>query len=189
MKAITATSPPHTRREAAGRLDEAAFTQFYRTTSHPLWSYVYRVTGNPADADDIVQESFLRVLRTATDAADDDEGRRRYLYRVASNLIVDRWRRRARDQASDGSRAAQSAIDAASPVSREGSECELMARTFARLTPRERALLWLAYVEEESHADIAASLGVGRSSVRVLLFRARRRLRDLLTSRGRVART
>ena len=50
---------------------------------------------NGADADDIVQESFLRLLRSGPDAG--DEARRRFLYRVASNLIVDRWRRRKRE--------------------------------------------------------------------------------------------
>ncbi len=52
------------------------------------------------------------------------------------------------------------------------------------LNPRERALLWLAYVEGENHQEIAASLGLGRGSIKVLLFRAKRRLRELLTSRG-----
>ena len=52
------------------------------------------------------------------------------------------------------------------------------------LFPRDRALLWLAYVEGESHDEIATSLGVRRRGVRVMLFRARRRLRDLLQARG-----
>lgn len=55
---------------------------------------------------------------------------------------------------------------------------------FEALTTRERALLWLAYVEGESHEEIAASLGLGRLSIKVLLFRAKRRLRALLKSRG-----
>ncbi len=59
-----------------------------------------------------------------------------------------------------------------------------VARTFAQLTTRDRALLWLAYVEGESHEEIAASLGVGKRSIKVLLFRAKRRLRDLLQARG-----
>ena len=59
-----------------------------------------------------------------------------------------------------------------------------IARIFSRLDARDRALLWLAYVEHESHEEIASSLGVGRRSVKVMLFRARRRLRDLLIARG-----
>ncbi len=51
-------------------------------------------------------------------------------------------------------------------------------------TSRERSLLWLAYVEGESHDEIAASLGLGRRSIKVLLFRAKGRLRELLKARG-----
>jgi RNA polymerase sigma-70 factor (ECF subfamily) len=50
----------------------------------------------------------------------------------------------------------------------------------ARLKPRERALLWLAYAQGSSHEEIAQSIGVRRSSVKLLLFRARRRLAALL---------
>jgi len=59
-----------------------------------------------------------------------------------------------------------------------------VVRVFSELKPRERALLWLAYVEGDTHSDIASSLRVGRDSVKVLLSRARARLRDLLKARG-----
>ena len=161
--------------DAVSRLDEATFSSFYSRTSRALWSYVYRVTSNAADADDIVQEAFLRLLR-AGPAAGEDEWRR-YLYRIASNLVVDRWRLRKRQQ--DDERATAQVA----PQSIRGDD-EDVARTFAKLTSRERALLWLAYVEGETHEEMALSLGVGRRSIKVLLFRARRRLRDLLKSRG-----
>ena len=51
----------------------------------------------------------------------------------------------------------------------------------ARLKPRERALLWLAYAQGSSHKEIAESLGLRAASVKLLLFRARRRLAALLT--------
>jgi len=57
--------------KAVPRLDEAAFNDLYRKLGRPLWSYVYRATGNAADADDIVQEAFMRLLRTAPDEEDD----------------------------------------------------------------------------------------------------------------------
>ena len=80
-----------------GQLDEAAFSAFYGSHARALWAYVYRVTGNGADADDIVQEAFLRLLRAGPDT-DDAEQRRRFLYRVASNLVVDRWRMKKRNE-------------------------------------------------------------------------------------------
>jgi RNA polymerase sigma-70 factor (ECF subfamily) len=141
---------------------------------------VYRVSSSPQDADDIVQEAFLRLLRSGP-ASDDGEQARRFLFRVASNLVVDRWRRARRDVHQNARTA-----PAITPPHAEGDD---VARTFAELSPRDRALLWLAYVEEDSHEEIAASLGVGRTSVKVLLFRAKQRLRGLLTAKGLIART
>jgi len=156
-------------------MDQTAFGDFYRRTSRSLWSYVYRVTGNAADADDIVQDAFCRLLRGGPDA--DEEQRRRYLFRIAGNLVVDRWRRQER--AADAARR-----HVPPPLASHASSHEDVARTFARLAPRERALLWLAYVEGHGHNEIAAALGLARHSVKVLLFRARKRLRDLLEAEG-----
>jgi RNA polymerase sigma-70 factor (ECF subfamily) len=156
-------------------LDESAFSAFYASHARRLWAYVFRVTGNGADADDIVQDAFLRLLRSGPDTT--DEERRRFLYRVASNLMVDRWRRRKRESPDSSERVPEVAVPAAAAD-------DDVARTFAELSARDRALLWLAYVEEESHQDIAASLGVGKRSIKVLLFRAKRRLRDLLHTKG-----
>ena len=154
-------------------LNEARFTAFHAQHARDLWAYAYRVTGDAADAEDIVQEAFLRLLRAGPET-DDEEQLRKFVFRVAGNLMVDRWRRartgreRSRDRAHVPPREADDDV----------------AKTFRELTPRERALLWLAYVEEESHQAIAESLGVGRGSIKVLLFRAKKRLRDLLHARG-----
>ncbi len=153
---------------------EEALGAFYEQHARDVWTYAYRVTGNAADADDIVQEAFLRLFK-AERLPDGEEDLRRYMFRVAGNLIADRWRRRTRDE-----RAALTAADAATAGGRDLD----VVRTFSELKPRERALLWLAYVEGDSHTDIAESLRLGRDSVKVLLSRARSRLRDLLTARG-----
>src|SRR5688572_29825743 len=150
MTAIAAAPIQCTRPEAVARLDEAAFSAFYAKTSRPLWTYVYRVTGNAADADDIVQEAFLRLFQAELTPSD-DEGVRRYVFRIAGNLIADRWRKQAR--------ADRHAAEHRGP---ESAARDLdIARIFSELKPRERALLWLAYVEEDTHADIAASLRLG----------------------------
>src|SRR4030095_16122685 len=79
-------------------LTEPAFGEFYRRHARALWSYVYRVTGNAADADDIVQDAFCRVLCAELSDLSDEDGRR-YLFRVAGNLMTDRWRRAERERA------------------------------------------------------------------------------------------
>jgi RNA polymerase sigma-70 factor (ECF subfamily) len=160
-------------------LNEAEFSAFHARHARALWAYVYRATGDAADADDIVQEAFLRLLR-AGPATADAEHLRRFLFRVATNLMVDRWRR-----AGTRERSAEGPGGQHAPAAEPDPD---VARTFAALTPRERTLLWLAYVEDESHETIAQALGVGRRSVKVMLFRAKRRLRDLLQAKG-LART
>ena len=162
------------------RLSDAAFAEFYRQQARPLWAYIFRVSGNAADADDIVQEAFIRMFNATLPELTAEE-MRRYLFRVASNVVADRWRRSSREAA------AAQAGDAAAQhpaVSPEPLRDHDVTRTFAELKPRDRAMLWLAYVEGEDHRGIADALGVAPGSVKVLLSRARGKLRDLLIARG-----
>jgi RNA polymerase sigma-70 factor (ECF subfamily) len=154
--------------------DEAAFAAFYDRTSRALWAFVYRATGHAADADDIVSEAFCRFLQAAEREWDENE-RRRYLFRIAGNLVVDRWRRLRRDNEEPLREESPPSVGAA------GGFDDVTAG-FARLTEHDRVLLWLAYVEGHSHAEIAATVGVRTGSVKVLLARARERLRRLLGS-------
>lgn len=163
------------------RLDERAFASCYERNGRSLWSYLYRVTGRASDADDIVQEAFCRLLQANVGSLGDEE-LRRYVFRIASNLVSDRWRR-AKQEESWLSRLRGGAEPQTDP-----DYDDSVSREFAALKPRERALLWLAYVEGESHEDIARALGLSRGSVKVLLSRARGRLRNLLSAKGLTAR-
>ena len=128
-----------------------------------------------------MQDAFCRLLRAKVDGLD-GEALRRYLFRIAGNLMTDRWRRSARE-ASWLAR-----LRGEHRTSPEGVDHEGLGRELAELTPRDRALLWLAYVEEYNHEEIASALGLARGSVKVLLSRARTRLRKLLVPRGVTAR-
>ncbi len=161
-------------------MDERAFAELYADAARPLWAYVCRSTGSPAEADDVVQEVFLRLLRSppAVLSSPDRAAVRAYLVRMATHVIVSRWRRRRRESDRAVDTLAEPAADAPDHALRRD-----MARSFARLTARERQLLWLAYVEGVPHAEIAGALGLGRGSIKVLLFRARARLASLLGRR------
>ena len=163
------------------RRDERAFATFYERNGRAVWLYVYRSTGHAADADDIVQEAFCRLVQVEIETLD-EESLRRYVFKIAGNLMMDRWRRSSREtswlERLRGGREPQVDPEYDDTVSRE----------FAALAPRERALLWLAYVEGDNHQEIADALGLARGSVKVLLFRARAKLKRLLTSAGVVAR-
>ncbi|HUP60034.1 MAG TPA: RNA polymerase sigma factor [Thermoanaerobaculia bacterium] len=160
-------------------MDEARFEAFYRRTAGGLWSYLYRLSGDAASADDLLQKAFFRFLR-ANPALASDEHMRRWLFRTATNLAFDHFRETKRERAR--SKAARS--DAAPSLEPREVLRHDMMRTFSELKPRERALLWLAHVEEADHEAIGEALGVKAKSVKVLLFRARKRLAELLTKKG-----
>ena len=156
-------------------MDEAKFEAFYRKTAGRLWSYIFRMTGNAATADDLLQKTFFRFLRSNPTIAD-DEHLRHYIFKTATNLVFDHFReaRRHRELTPEVE------VHAAGNVDLRHD----MMRVFAELKPQERALLWLAHVEGSSHEEIADAIGVKTRSVRVMLFRARKRLAGLLTKRG-----
>jgi RNA polymerase sigma-70 factor (ECF subfamily) len=154
--------------------DEAAFAAFYDRTARPLWAFVFRATGHAADADDIVSEAFCRLLQ-AVERPAGDEACRRYVFRIAGNLVVDRWRKQRRDPE-------QPIEDHPAPVAPAPLDADDVVGSFAKLNEHDRVLLWLAYVEGHSHAEIAATVGVQKGSVKMLLSRARERLRRLLGS-------
>lgn len=156
-------------------MGEEEFRALYEATSRPILSYLTGVTGRRDVAEDVLQETYCRFLVRQPGAMGEDETRR-YLFRIATNLLRDRWRR-GEDKA-----AAEIADEGLLP---DGSAQDLnmqidVRRAMRALKPRERELLWLAYVEGMSHAEIAESTGLGAMSVRLLLFRARRRAAALL---------
>jgi RNA polymerase sigma-70 factor (ECF subfamily) len=160
----------------AALLGEAAFERLYAQAARPLWSYLYRVLGNAAQAEDLVQDAFLRLLKAPVGRLDAD-AQRAYLFRIAGNLAVDAFRSGRREAR------AHDVVEREQPHAAAPAERDIdTARGFAALEPRERALLWMAYVEGAPHQDIASSLQVKTASVKVLLFRARKRLAGLLGS-------
>lgn len=164
--------------DVAFEMDEEAFRGFYQRTARPLWAYLSHLTREPQLADDLLQEAYYRFLRARGPWASEAH-RRAYLFRIATNLVRDD-RRRARNadvaltEAHD-----RTAEESPDPVERSVLRTDVR-QAMARLRPRDRALLWLAYAEGQPHVEIAEVLGVRTGSVKLLLFRARRKLAALL---------
>jgi RNA polymerase sigma-70 factor (ECF subfamily) len=158
-------------------MDEAAFRHLYQRTARPLRAYLMRSCGNLALADDLLQDAYLRMLRSGFEGEDDDH-RKNYLFRIATNLLRDHFRRSktVSDQVPerDESPGHDEAVHLRSDV----------GRAMAELSPRDRQMLWLAYVEGASHQEVAKALGLRTASVRSMLFRARQRLAGELQERG-----
>ena len=158
-------------------MDETRFRAFYQEMLPRLWRYVHRLVTDRSECDDVVQESFLRFLRSAK-ANLGDSDQRSYLYRIATNLVRDAWR----DKKSEEKWLLEQGED--EPTSETESVMTAgidITRALATLSPGQRSMVWLAYVEGYEHKEIAEIVGVKPASVRVLLMRARKRLADILT--------
>ena len=161
--------------DVALAMDEDAFRAFYDRTSRALWGYLSRTSGDRQVADDLLQECYYRLLKSHV-AFESEAHRRNYLYRIATNLVRD-TRRGARPLFAEGLDMGE--LEA--PRGQAGPEQRAdVRRALGRLKPRERALLWLAYAQGSSHSEIADVLGVKTASIKLLLFRARRKLAAML---------
>ena len=152
-------------------MDEVAFRRLYQSVTPTLWGYIHHACADVVLAEDILQETFCRFLSKDLENLTEQQSKT-YLYRIATSLIVDHWRRKKRER-----------LWFALTKSEDPQNLELkldMKGIFLKLKPREQALLWLAYVEGFQHAEIATALGLTDKSVRVLLHRARKKLAGFL---------
>jgi len=179
--------------------DAAAFRGIVETYSRPLWRAAYRVLGDPAAAEDAVQDAFLRAWR-ALDRFDEQADLSTWLYRIAINAAIDLRRERSRQarlsgalpEDLDGQVAARST--AAGPH-RHAFGRQLVDRAqeaIAELPEAERTAILLRHFEGCSIAEIARALGGGENAAKQAVFRAVHKVRAVLgplmeVSRGETA--
>ena len=161
-------------------MTEDEFRAFYELTSRPVWVYLSRMTGDGRLADDLLQEAYYRLLRSNTTFESDDH-RRNYLYRIATNLVHDYRRRPRADREPLLDAEREPASDRGGGIEGRAARRIDLSRAMARMKPRERSMLWLAYGHGCSHEEIAEVLGLKTSSLKALLHRARRRLAGFLS--------
>ena len=155
---------------------EDEFRLLYDRTARPLRAYLYRMLRDISRADDLLQETYLRFLQARLPGDMTDEHRKNYLFRIATNLLHNEAHSRQSVPLTDY----PSATDVAADVQKQSDT----ARHFAQLTPRQRELLWLAYVETFTHKEIAGMIGVGVASIGPMLSRARDRFSEILKAGG-----
>ncbi len=148
-----------------------------------LYRVAYSVLRNPADAEDAVQEAFLRVLRHRH-TLDEVRDHRVWLIRIVWNIVLDRKRRsKTRPETDDVAELARVLPSTGLSAEEIAAAAQHHARVLAcvdRLPAKERQVLMLSAFEELSSVEIATVLGITESSVRSRLFRARNLMAELL---------
>jgi RNA polymerase sigma-70 factor (ECF subfamily) len=159
-------------------VNEAAFRAFYEQTAPALRSYLRFSCRDATLADDLLQDAYLRMLRADLPPLN-EAASRSYLYKTARSAMLDHFRRTRRERQSPD----EGWFDELPGTPAPDLPLDL-APILEQLRPRDRQLLWLAYVEGFSHREIAEVTGIQEKSVRVLLLRARERMIQVMQDQG-----
>jgi RNA polymerase sigma-70 factor, ECF subfamily len=179
MEIPLSAAADHARMQA----EEAELAALVDRYSGTLYRVAFSVLRNPADAEDAVQEAFLRVLRHR-DMLHEVRDQRVWLIRIVWNVVLDRKRRaKTRPETDDVAELARvlpsNGLSAEEIAAAAQHHAHVMA-CVDKLPAKERQVLMLSAFEELSSVEIASVLGITESSVRSRLFRARNQMAELL---------
>ncbi len=164
----------------AYQLDPAALTEIYTNLSPALYRYAYRLLGNERDAEDCVAETFHRLLLTLQHGNGPHEHLSAYLYRIAHNLIIDRYRRTPRTEAELDEALEADDDDPAETAAQQIAQARARSALW-KLTIDQRQVIMLKYFEGLSNEEVATALDKPVGAVKSLQHRALGALRRCLT--------
>jgi len=160
-----------------GNLD--AFETLFRQFQRDVYSWVLRIVRDPAAAEDLTVETFWRIYRSRA-CFDPAQSFGAWARRIATNVALDHLRKVRAEVAlpEDLSQGPPS-----NPALQQETRDQI-ARCFRRLPAKLQVVATLALIEERSEGEIAAALGISLGAVKSRVFRAVRRLREMLTRAG-----
>ncbi len=166
--------------QQARRLDKQALAEVYDLYSPALYRYCYRLLGSAPQAEDCVAETFARFLQALYQGKGPTQFLKAYLYRTAHNWVVDQYRRQPLP-----SLPLESAYLPADPSSlhqtaEEHFEQERIRAALFQLTPNQRQVIMLKFLEGWSTEEIAIAISKPVSAVKALQHRALEALRRVL---------
>lgn len=163
--------------------DPDAFRLLVEKHSRVIFRVAYRMTGNEHDADDVVQEAFLRAYRQI-EHFEERANFSTWLHRIAINCSLDLLRARGRHDKHYGGEADESALEATAPQpDRLVLSAELQQHVSAaleRLSGNERTAFVLRHFEGMPVEEIGRTLGIQVSAAKHTIFRAVKKLREAL---------
>jgi RNA polymerase sigma-70 factor (ECF subfamily) len=156
-----------------------ALEALFREHHGAIFRAAYRITGDAADAEDVLQTVFTRLLRRE-EQPDLSESAGSYLHRAAVNAALDLIRARKRARTVDLTDVSEHLVDQNDPGPERRQGSRELAMT--RLSPRQAEIFTMRYFEGLGNLEISTMLGATQTSIAVILHRARHRLQKELGS-------
>ena len=164
--------------------DKQAYAHIINKYKNQLYATILRMTKHPQDAQDLVQDAFIKVYRNL-DKYDASGSFSSWLYRVAINHCMDEFRKKSHSTV-------QVEIDETKVVNREHPEVVFLKKEKSRQLERlistlpedERLIILLRYINEISYEEIGEMMDVPLSTVRNKLHRAKKKMRETVKREG-----
>lgn len=167
--------------------DASAFEELLDNYKNQVFSLILRMTGNPQDAEDVAQETFIKAFRKL-DTYDPSYPFLTWLFRIAHNSCVDLLRARKPQAVSmddeDAPLEIEDKSDSVETAVELKMEREQLEKLLAELPPLYREALLLQYREGMSGREMASVLGIPEGTVKIRLFRAKALLKAKLEARS-----
>lgn len=168
--------------EAARNGDQVAFGKLVRAYERPVYNLTYRMLGNPHEAEDAAQETFLRAYANL-EKYDPGHKFSTWLFAIANNHCIDRLRKRRAVYVSIDDNPVLENLQSEAPLPESsalrGERQDEVQALMTKLEPEYRTPLILRYWEEYSYEEIAAAMELTVAAVKSRLFRARQQLAQL----------
>lgn len=167
---------------AAASGSETAFNRFYERTMGALFSHFAFVTGSQAEAEEIVSETYLRLVRALPAMnLNADSAPRAWLFTVANNILMDRYRKEKPGQSTSLDEIILAAPDYDGPEYQtdRSTDASRLRKAMKQLSPRQQQILSLRYFGDMRNREIATQLKIDERTVSAHLARGLKLLRQI----------
>jgi len=166
-------------------MEQQTFQHIYASYNGALYRYLVKRTGNENDAADLAQEAFIRLYEKKVNP----ETAASWLYTTGYRLFVDHWRKKRKAKLiSYESIPEMSRLEQHCQLSPEhaaiGNElCAEIREAMQQLRPRDRKVLLLLAQRDCSYREIAEKIGISENAAKIVVHRARKRMRELMQAK------
>ena len=164
--------------------DDAAYREVVARFGDPLYGYLYSLTGDHHLSEDILSETYLRMVEKIDTYTFYGAPFKAWLYRIAHNLAINALKRASRLVGAEALETAAPPVDDPATTIAARLEVDELRTALGTLTEEQQQVVMLRFVAEQSTAEVAQALEKTENAIKQLQFRALRSLGRLLERRG-----